>query len=1030
MNANQGADPHMRFFLIFWCLTLLLQNCGQDKDLKHQTVLHPYAANEEVARYMENFEGRGDLTDPTSKPTSPDMAVQQFKVAGDLQLELVLSEPDIVQPLHISFDHRGRMWVVQYRQYPYPKGLKITDIDNHTRVKFDKIPDAPPLGDKGADRITVFEDTDGDGKYDRSFDAIEGLNIATSVALGRGKIWVLNPPYLLAYKDADGDGIPEDNPEVHLKGFGLEDTHSVANSLTWGPDGWLYGVQGSTTTAKIEVTGSSHVTSFSGQAIWRYHPENKTFEIFAEGGGNNPFNLEFDRKGRIYSGSNGYGRGPYYKQGAYYIKSWGKHGPLTNPYAFGYLPNMPLEGEKKRFTHSMIIYEGNGFPEAYQGKMLAANPLHNYLQLTRMEKLGSSFQNIDESIILATEDKWFRPVDMKLGPDGGIYLADWYDSRLSHVDPRDTWHKSSGRIYKLTGNGLNNNPGPFDLSQNDTKSLIDYLSHPNKWFRQQALKQLGDRGDKQALPLLFKLFEKGNDQEALEALWGVHLSGGFTDDFAVKALAHRDPHVRMWALRLIGDYQKVSADLSMTLKSLATKEKSAEVRSQLAATAKRLPSEAALPIISNLAQYHDDAEDPDIPMQLWWALEAKIHENPESALGFFKNEKHWHTPVAEKFLLNRAMQRFAMEGGQENLRFCQKLLDLAPGKKQAEILVAGLYQGLGGQDLVSLPETLLKAIQPYTDDYNSLALSLRSGERKDVKKAFSIIQDEKEPIGRRLSLIHIFGEIHEPEAVDVLLGLITASGGSPAIQQAALHALTNYPDPQIGRNLAKTYPSIRADEYVREAAIRLFASRKSWALSFLEEIDRHKIIHKEDVPYALARNFYLLGDSEIDRLTGKLWPQTLPLDAASISTEMRRVKNIVQSGLGDVFNGKSVFFSNCGQCHQMHGEGGLSGPDLSGYDRSQLDYWLLHIIDPNADIREGFELVNALTDDGRIITGKLTETEGQTMRVVPPSGGKPTTLTKEKLNKMDVSDISFMPERLLEGLSDQEIRDLFSFLMN
>ena len=211
------------------------------------------------------------------------------------------------------------------------------------------MPDAPPTGARGADKITFFEDTDGDGKFEKSTDAITGLNIATSVILGRGKIWVLNPPYLLVYPDPDDDGIPNGDPEIHLKGFGLEDTHAVANSLTWGSDGWLYGAQGSTTTANITSQVSKNVR-FEGQAIWRYHPDTGIFEIFSEGGGNT-FDVEIDSKGRILSGDNGNDRGQYYKQGAYFVKNWGKHGPHTNPYTFGYLPNMELEGDRRRFMH-------------------------------------------------------------------------------------------------------------------------------------------------------------------------------------------------------------------------------------------------------------------------------------------------------------------------------------------------------------------------------------------------------------------------------------------------------------------------------------------------------------------------------------------------------------------------------------------------------------------------------------------------------------------------------------------------------
>ncbi len=151
----------------------------------------------------------------------------------------------------MSFDERGRLWVVQYLQYPFPAGLKVVRYDQYLRAVFDKVPQPPPLGTRGADKITVFEDADGDGVFERHKDVITGLNIATAVVTGAGGIWVLNPPYLLFYPDANGDDIPDGDPVVHLSGFGLEDTHSVANSLAWGPDGWLYGANGSTTTGRV-----------------------------------------------------------------------------------------------------------------------------------------------------------------------------------------------------------------------------------------------------------------------------------------------------------------------------------------------------------------------------------------------------------------------------------------------------------------------------------------------------------------------------------------------------------------------------------------------------------------------------------------------------------------------------------------------------------------------------------------------------------------------------------------------------------
>ncbi len=1007
-------------------LFVVIQACNSNQEANAPKI-EDVAANEDVAKYMEAFKGLGALTDST-QPTQPQKTLSHFLYPDDLSLDLVLSEPEIVQPVELSFDHRGRLWVVQYHQYPYPQGLKVTSVDNFLRVHFDKIPVAPPGGLKGADKISIFEDTNGDGTYDKSTDAIKGLNIATSVLTGRGKIWVLNPPYLLSYDDPEGDGIPNGEPAVHLSGFGLEDTHAVANSLRWGPDGWLYGAQGSTTTANISSAVSKNV-AFSGQVIWRYNTDTKVFEVFAEGGGNT-FNVEFDSKGRLYSGNNNADRGPYYKQGGYYPRSLGKHGPYTNPYTFGNLDNMELEGEKVRFTHSLIRYEGGKLPLAYEGKMIAINPLLNYVQLGRFEPKGSTFRNVDERRILETDDHWFRPVNIKAGPDGAVYIADWYDSRLSHVDPRDTWHKSSGRIYRLRAKGSKTAYANFDLSKFTNAQLIKLLENNNKWFRQQAMLQFANRRDKSIVPKLAYILKSGKPDLALEALWAIHVSAGLSDEIAGIALDHQDQYVREWAVRLLGDRKKVSPVLSGRLILLAAKETSLAVRSQLASTAKRLGGPGSIAIIQNLIRNHDDSNDPDIPLLIWWAMEAKTGTDRDALISIFADKGIWQKRLVQDVLLKRLMQRYIMSARDADYKAASRLISLAPSKTDAKILMSGLREGLRGREAISLPAELNKAIQPYQSELFGapLALAIRQGNADAVKKALAVIADENADFDHRLSYILIFGQTNQPGSVPVLLKVIESSKSSGAMKEAALQALQPYNVDEIGLRLVKAYPQFRGDAGVRNAALDLFASRTSWANDLFTAISETKRISKDDVPDQVARRLKQLNDPKISASADKYWPDVKLATSSEKNEAIAKYSKLIKSGSGDFKKGRILYLANCGYCHRLFNEGGSIGPDLTGYERSNVNYFLLNVIDPNADIREGYGLHRITTKDGRTIEGKIAASNGDT-HTIQTQAGKEIILSVDRIREMKALPVSIMPERILDRLNDQEIRDIFAYIM-
>ena len=262
-----------------------------------------------------------------------DEAASKMTTAPGIHVRLFAGEPEIRQPILVKHGPRGRLWTIQYLQYPKPAGLTPVQVDRWSRTVYDRVPKPPPRGPQGADKITIMEDTNGDGRADTFVDFIRGLNLCTSIEFGYGGVFVLQPPYLLHYADANHDDVPDGDPQVLITGFGMEDAQSMANHLTWGPDGWLYGVNGSTVTCRIRGLEFQ-------QGVWRYHVATDRFELFSEGGGNT-FGLTFDAVGRLLQSTNG---APmlHVLQGAYYYKSFNKHGPLHNLYTYGHLPYVKI----------------------------------------------------------------------------------------------------------------------------------------------------------------------------------------------------------------------------------------------------------------------------------------------------------------------------------------------------------------------------------------------------------------------------------------------------------------------------------------------------------------------------------------------------------------------------------------------------------------------------------------------------------------------------------------------------------------
>lgn len=1013
-------------------LSLLLVFCLGFIDPLYAQNVKPddVAGNEAVKKIIETRPGRGVMRDDTP-PTPAAEAVKKFKLRSDVAIDLMASEPVVEQPLYASWDSKGRMWVTLYRQYQFPAGLKIVSYDQHLRAKFDKVPLPPPRGEKGADKITVFEDTDGDGFFDKHEDVITGLNIASAALHGMGRIWVLNPPYLLSYPDADFDAKPDGDPEVELSGFGLEDTHSVATNLQWGMDGWLYGANGSTTTGNVSSANTKNV-KWEGQCIWRYHPKKKTFEIYAEGGGNT-FSLDFDSKGRLFSGTNGATRGMHYEQGSYGIKGWGKHGPLTNPYAFGWFEHMRHEGDNKRFPQAFTIYEGGLLGSAYEGKIIAPNALHNLVYVSERLPDGSTFRTKDEEQLMTTTDRWFRPVWAGVGPDGGFYMADWYDTRLSHVSPVDDWHKTSGRIYRVRPASGAPKLKPFDLSKASGEELLGYLSHQNEWFRKQAVLEIGWRGmkdlkvgfpsesavagDLEKLWVLNVLAETHPEDKALQTNAGIAI---------VQAVRSTDPYVRRWSVKMIGEQPPSWGNLGAL--AMLKDERHPEVRAQILATAKRLPAATALPLLMS-----GDAEDESghLPLLAWWALESKAEKEREAVFAFLKADPAFlQTKLFRDHLAEKLAKRYALAGGEENFNSCADLLALTTDVDIRSTFIRGIASAFEGAEMPKLPEALQKALNDYMAKQSDgdLTLALRSGNADALKSALKLLSDTKATNTARIAIAKTLAELGKQDAVMPMVAILKSSA-APSLKRGMLQAAAKFDDKRIPEALLLGYEGqIAGDKALREDALRVMAGRKEWAQILMNFVNEWKVPAKH-FTIDIVRQLSLHQDADIDAAIEKHWKGLLATGPTpEKKREAERIKAVVNTGLGDAEKGKIQFMARCFACHKLFGEGGAIGPELTGYDRANVDFWLDNLFTPSLEIREGFGAYTVKTKGGQLLTG-LMDAQDANGIVIKDLAGNKTAIKQADIEKLEASPVSLMPEGMTAGMSDADLKDFFAYLM-
>ncbi|MFQ5733054.1 MAG: PVC-type heme-binding CxxCH protein [Planctomycetaceae bacterium] len=601
-------------------------------------------------------------------PLSPAETVKRMQLPPGFKATVFAAEPDVVQPMAMTFDDRGRLWVVECLSYPdwiTPDGKivrngKTIEPKDKSQVK-------------GRDRITIFEDTDGDGKHDKKtvfYD--KGVNF-TGIEYGFGGVFVTAVPYLLFIPDKNRDDKPDGPPQILLDGWDLKAKHNVVNGLTWGPDGWLYGCNGILSNSEVRVMANQKRKAESGKpgvkmncGVWRYHPTRKVFEVVAHGT-TNPWGLDFNEDGEMFITNCVIKHVFHVIPGAHYERMFGQD--LT-PNVYGLMESCADhihwgggkwttsrgghgKHDKPGGGHAHVgcmIYLGDNWPAKYRGKVFTCNLHGRRVNMDVLRRKGSGYVASHGPDFLKVPDPWFRGLELKYGPDGGVYLTDWSD--IGECHDRDSIHRENGRIYKITFGDVKKWKG--DLEKLKDAPLLDLLTHKNRWFARRARRLIHERATSGKLDDEIAYFEAEaasrnplkHSNPVLDFLWTMHLahkqSKGPWED--VNELN------RAWSIRLTLDNGKVLPKDQKQLVAMAINDKSPRVRLALASGLQRFPIKDRWAIAEALVAHGEDAKDANIPLMIWYGIEPAVSKDRKRAIALLKKTK---IPLIRQYIARR-----------------------------------------------------------------------------------------------------------------------------------------------------------------------------------------------------------------------------------------------------------------------------------------------------------------------------------------------------------------------------------------
>jgi putative membrane-bound dehydrogenase-like protein len=970
-------------------------------------------------------------------PLAAEEAAAGFRLPPGFRAQVFAAEPDVQNPVAMTWDNRGRLWVAECYTY----ANRPTKYDLTLR-----------------DRVIILADRDGDGRAEERKVFCDNVQQLMSVEVGLGGVWLIALPRVLFIPDRNGDDVPDGPPEVVLDGFetSTENYHNCANGLKWGPDGWLYGRCGASSPGWIGPPGSSkeqRVPIYGG--IWRYHPTRKVFEVLCHGF-TNPWGHDWDAYGEMFITNTVTGHLFHLMPGAHHTRS-----ATITPNRYVYEPIDSHAdhfhwdtGKRLKDTAGLgihdslggghahcgaMIYLGENWPAEYRGKLMTLNLHGRRINVDRIEREGSGYVARHESDMAQAADMWFRGIDLNYGPDGAVYVIDWSDTGECHE--HDGIHRLSGRVFRISY-GERRSTQPFDLTRDSAAELVALHYETDEWLVRHARRELADRAaaGKDLSGAINELRAMQSDVASaimkLRATWTLKTLDALPKQSLIGLLEKGNEHWRVWGLRLLTDFwprdtvfgkpyaaaDTIDPQLVSRLVELAKAETSGLVRLTLASILQRLPVERRSEFAAALLGRAEDASDHNLPKLIWYGLIPVLDRDPAALVALVADGK--------MRLTRQWMTRALAEDPVKNSLPLHQLLSASLDKDEhvrGEI-VQGLAAGLAGRRKAEPPPawqaflaTFVMAAPEVREQVRGLAVIFGDGVALDEVRRVAL--DDRAKVPERRAALETLIEARPDDLRQICERLLRVR----FLNTAALKGLTLFDDAALGEQLARSYNSFHPVE--RPAAMEALVSRPTFARALLDQLEAGRI-PASDLSALHARQIRSFGEESLTARLAQVWgelrdsPEDKQAIMASLKTEMTRERLLA----ADARQGRAAFHTTCANCHRLFGAGGTIAPDLTGSGRHNLDYLLQNIVDPSAVVNKDFRMSVLRMNDGRVLNGLVLSQDEE--RVVLQTAKDKLTLMRSEIDEVRLTTLSPMPEGMLQPLKPDQVRDLIAYLMS